>query len=672
MSVEDQILAELRTLNQTVSKNTGFSSGANTGTQIAQQLTAGTTNFIGSVGKAATGAYDLNAAIKDTTAFLGVFGTVGQSIGAIFGAAASEVKNMNDSMITASRSGVGFSQNLFYFTRMMAEAGIKFSDFNTLLQTSNRQIVGYGQNAQQSAEMFLLASAALRNSREVMRLELQGIDFKEFQQTLIETQGMMKFVDGDRARLNRVMAESTINVITEIDNMARITGKSRQEIQKGIETANQNRVVQVAMMSMTEEQRVALQRMNPFITQYGKGFQDLYQELFVFKGKTVTRESGEMMGGLATLAPNLHKVMLDMSQTTDKNEQERLKRQFEFELAKVSNDQKFMEQFNILATRQEPWAVKLTDFLISSQNANAGAVERFRKAEGSFEKYAQITENIFAERKAIQDNILNLKQQGGSGAVVSQILLGLDRAIGAGQTAVGRYIADLEKTTGQKIGSHDIKDVEKHILGLQNKSKEDLEQWVKGLTGWVGENPHDTSPGNVPNIDRYKNMRLEYTSQDPLPVRDVGRPREGGTKGTSDSTKISKWFENFGDGTPLTAHGQEGIIRADQSLEFAMDTLKETGILAPLAAGLKNSLAESKGQVSNSDAIKDLIAAVNTIPKQLNIPNTPSTVVGKSDEEILEVLLDRLNSKMDKLITAVEDGSRGTVRAVKAGNNMIG
>lgn len=157
------------------------------------------------------------------------------------------------------------------------------------------------------------------------------------------------------------------------------------------------------------------------------------------------------------------------------------------------------------------------------------------------------------------------------------------------------------------------------------------------------------------------NTRLNVTSD---------KKEFGGSLSQMGSTKVSKWFEDFGAGTILEAHGRESVVREDQSLAFAMDTLRDSGILPNMAAGLRSAVSATSG-IDTGEMIRELSNVINTLPQQIKMPELKLPSQFNEDNKILSDVLERLNTKMDRLISAVEDGSKGTVKAVKNQGNLI-
>lgn len=669
MAREEDILQELRNINQNLSRQSPFAYGGATGAQMASQLASGTQSLVSSTGQMLQGSYNVKQAIDTVSKALNIFPTVGPALAGIITATSNELLSMNNSMIMAGRNGVTFSQNLFAYTKMLGDAGISFQNFNSLLQNSNKYIMGFGLNAQDSAENFLKISAALKNTDAVLAARLTGIDFEEFQQSLLVSTNLMKFVDGKRADSNRLLADSAYAATIAIDDMARITGKSRQEIQKDVDKASQSRLMQVAKMSMDQEQLDAIQRTLPFFTQFGDSVADVYQQLEAF-GEVVTPEAKNALAGFNQAFPGIEAKMREMVGTLDPTRRKEIEMEIQYLMAQRASDKQGLEELRILATRKEPWAVDLTNALINSQALSAGARARFQESGGDFGEFVRLTKASSELRQKIQEDIGKLNQQGGVGAIISQILRGLDVSIQAGSNAVANYVASFEKATGEKLGNVDVQGFVNKIMSLQQTEPEKVKDIVKAMMGDTSINLKEAQEkGEAPNVPRYKGQSVA----DPLYVNvvnggDLGKPRFGGTKGMDGDTKISKWFEDFGAGTLIQAHNREGIIREDQSTEFALDTLSESGILGTMAASLKGAISANQ----NPAMMRDLISKIETIPQQLRFPDMPKTVADTEDKKILADMLDRLNSKLDKLITVVEDGSRGTVKAVKNQGNLIG
>jgi len=672
----EQMRDLLREQATVIRQGGGFASGNMTGQRMSDQLWTGITNTGSALGKVSTGAYKLDDAIKNVTEVFGIFGGVGEKLGAVFGGTLTHVKEMNDAMIQSGRYGVTFSQNLFDYTGRLANAGISFDNFNKLLGGAGKQINGLGMNAQQSADFFLMNSAALLRSEKVMTAGLMGIGLTEFQDQLVITTDLFKNMDRTRIDVNRRIQESTIEATIEIDNMARITGRSRQEIQKDIDQQQQNRMLQIAKLSMTPDQLANLNKTQAFMSQLGPGFSDVYVQLMKFKN-VVTPEGREFAGAMNMAIPGFMEKFQQMADSKDAKEQERLMTQLQYMLGEAMADTNRQNTLAILGTLQNnPVARQFTEiFAGKGANAITSYSQMYRESGGDPEKFRQLSEDSAQLRKAISENVLSLKQQGGAGAMISQMLLGLERAMQSGQTAVGTYIASFEKSAGKKLEGLDPKTLFREIMDLQNASPERLEAIAKSMINYTGVDTDNTPPDQRGGQD---NPRYGSTATNPMHVNVVNPrlnvsadPKFTGSLGSNAPTKVSKWFEDFGAGTILEAHGRETVVREDQSLAFAMDTLRDSGILPNMAAGLRSVVSSTSG-TDTGEIIRELSNVISTLPQQIKIPDIKLPAQFDDDNKILSEMLERLNTKMERLISAVEDGSKGTVKAVRSQNNLIG
>ncbi len=671
----EQMRDLLREQATVIRQGGGFASGNMSGQRMSDQIWTGITNTGNALGKVSTGAFKLDDAIKVVSDTFGIFGGVGQKLGAVFGGTLTHVKEMNDAMIQSGRYGVTFSQNLFDYTGRLATAGISFDNFNKLLGGAGKQINGLGVHAQQSADLFLANSAALMRSNAVMTAGLMGIGITEFQDQLVITTDLFKNMDRTRIDVNKRIQESTIEATIEIDNMARVTGRSRQEIQKDIDQAQQSRLVQIAKMSMTPDQLANFNKTSAFLTSLGPGVSDMYVQLMKFKN-FVTPEAREFAAAMNLAMPGFEAKFREMSASNDAKEQERLMTDIKMMLGEANADERRQNMLAILATMPNNAVARQFTEMFAGKGASqiSSYGQMYRESGGDPEKFRELSESQGQLRKAIAENVLSLKQEGKSGAMISQMLLGLERAMMSGQTAVGTYIANFSKAADKQLEGLDPKTLFNEIMNLQNLSPEALEAIAKKMISYTGVDVDNTPPDQRGGRD---NPRYG-TPQDPMHVTVTNtrlnvtsdKKEYGGSLSQMGSTKVSKWFEDFGAGTILEAHGRESVVREDQSLAFAMDTLRDSGILPNMAAGLRSAVSATSG-TDTGEFIRELSNVISTLPQQIKMPELKLPSELNEDNKILSDVLERLNTKMDRLISAVEDGSKGTVKAVKNQGNLI-
>jgi hypothetical protein len=110
--------------------------------------------------------------------------------------------------------------------------------------------------------------------------------------------------------------------------------------------------------------------------------------------------------------------------------------------------------------------------------------------------------------------------------------------------------------------------------------------------------------------------------------------------------------------------------------EFINDMVAQSpGMLAGLQGSLRNAASENNS-ASIQRALEQFTSAIN-VPSTISpvsnansMANAGTIVETKSTSDLI-ASIEKLNTKMDKLITAVEDGSNANVKAVKSRGNLI-
>ena len=124
-------------------------------------------------------------------------------------------------------------------------------------------------------------------------------------------------------------------------------------------------------------------------------------------------------------------------------------------------------------------------------------------------------------------------------------------------------------------------------------------------------------------------------------------------------------------------HGREAVVPEGKMVEFINDMIAQTpGMLNGLQGSLKNSIAESNPNTAMERALQQFTSAIN-VPSTISPANsanangTNGIIVESKTTSDLHAAIEKLNTKMDKLITAVEDSGNANVNAVKRRGNLI-
>ena len=164
------------------------------------------------------------------------------------------------------------------------------------------------------------------------------------------------------------------------------------------------------------------------------------------------------------------------------------------------------------------------------------------------------------------------------------------------------------------------------------------------------------------------------TRSNPMPVTviDPTAPKQAdGSKST-----FGSWFgKDWGAGGLSMLHGKEAVVPEGKMVEFINDMVAQSpGMLSGLQGSLRNTMTENNPNTAVQRALEQFSSSMN-VPATVSAASSPSpvngTIIESKTTSDLHEALEKLNTKMEKLITAVEDGSSANVKAVKSRGNLI-
>lgn len=673
MSLEDRVDRLTQTLERMLDQG-GFSGGtrqqgpgvgSSGSNDNSGMMTRGLNNTLTSLGQVAQGNYTLASGISDVTKVMGIFGTAGSVVAGITSTVANNMIQMNQHLMSSAKFGMTFGQDIGTFTNELGKAGIGQQQWVQLLQNNSKYLSGSASSAQEAGQLFLRQSQALMQNEDVLRARITGIDLSEFQDQLLQSTNLMKFQGIETHKTQKALQESVVNTTIEIDNMSRITAKSRQEIQKGVDQQTQSNTMRIARMAMSAEQLGRYNASLPVITQYGKTFADVFTEMSGNRGNIVSKEGGEIAGAIEQIAPGVTSLMRQLSTETNATTRKELESRIQFELSRGAADEEKMAQFVARANAGDPVSRKMVEILTQGEGMFGAGKEFFVKSGGDFTAFKGQQKELFDAAKKNREQI---GEDAGKGAQLSQLINGGEaamKAISAGLSGGIKAVADKagEQLVQNKLAADYLK-----ILSIPKAISPDELKAKLAEVGYTGQDTTDKTQAP-------KGKEFDWNKSNPLPVTVID-PTASQAAGSKDT--FGSWFgKDWGTGGMSMLHGKEAVVPEGKMAEFINDMVAQTpGMLNGLQGSLRNSVAESNPSASIERALQQFTSAIN-VPSTISSANNPNatvtsgTIIESKTTSDLHEAIEKLNTKMDKLITAVEDGSSANVRAVKSKGNLI-
>ena len=167
-----------------------------------------------------------------------VSGTLTDKFEKGLGVATSAYTTLKDTIVTnmgmwqdLSKSGMNFSGDLVGMTIAAKGMRLETNEMAEMLQKNSDGLVGFGGNLTRSAEGFAKASKHFfdNNTATADNLRRLGLTSKDINEVMLLQGSLTRGQFRDEKERMDVMAESTGNMAKEMDLMAKLSGKSREQ-----------------------------------------------------------------------------------------------------------------------------------------------------------------------------------------------------------------------------------------------------------------------------------------------------------------------------------------------------------------------------------------------------------------------------------------------------------
>jgi len=178
---------------------------------------------------------------------------------------------------TLTKAGVNFGGSLTDLRLAASNTYMTMKEFSDLMKVNSDVFSRMGGSTDQAARSFVNASNALQKNEMGSNLRALGLTSQEV------NQGMLDYISitGGRTRAEMQntaqLSKSTTAYLTELDSLAQITGKTKEEQEKALKEAAANAAFEAFIASLSpEEAEKAIQGVNEAFAKGGKGAQQAF------------------------------------------------------------------------------------------------------------------------------------------------------------------------------------------------------------------------------------------------------------------------------------------------------------------------------------------------------------------------------------------------------------
>jgi hypothetical protein len=241
--------------------------------------------------------------------------------------------------------GINFGGSLTQMRQAAANSYLTLEEFGSIVKANGQSFARMGGSANEGAISFSKASKVLMDDFG-SGLMAMGYTSQEVNQGMIDYIAITGGRNSEEMKDKKGLASGTKSYLEELDRLADITGKSREEIAKEMKSKAEAADIQLYMASMSKEEAEKFQQVyNDARTKYGQGAAD--NVLAAAQGRAVTTEAGKKYAALAPAATESLRQQLAATQKYGKDSEQARKAE---DQARVNNSNELGRYSGVLAS----------------------------------------------------------------------------------------------------------------------------------------------------------------------------------------------------------------------------------------------------------------------------------------------------------------------------------
>jgi hypothetical protein len=260
----------------------------------------------------------LKSFVQGNATASGLFGAMGSlpgPIGLVFkglSMIAGFQEQAMESYREMSKVGVGFGGELSDLRVEAAKTHMSLTDFAKVIKNNGETLAMMGGTAQDGAKAFVKLSSEIMGSDTGNKLKSLGYSAEEVNQGMLNYIQMTGGRSAEELKNTKQLTASASEYMTQLDGLAQLTGKSREQQEKALKEANQNAAIQQKLAGMDEKQKLAYERgLAEMTAKFGKAGTEMYQAQVL--GIPPQTEAARNLMALAPEVANASQGMADVA-----------------------------------------------------------------------------------------------------------------------------------------------------------------------------------------------------------------------------------------------------------------------------------------------------------------------------------------------------------------------
>lgn len=537
---------------------------------------------------------------------------IGGALGGTLQLLTSVIDNQIDSYRELTGVGIDLGSSLMASRSAAASAGLSLEIFQGVVTQNSQSLALFAGSASEGARRFAAISKQVQgNQLQFARL---GMTMEETAEYTADYLALQTRLGRAQRMTDAQLAAGVANTVMEMDKLARITGKQRDQLMREMQDNLNDRRIRLLVSTMSESAQLALNGVLSMVGDASPEMRDAITELVATNGVPVSDFGKSLM----RLNPNLGTMAAGLANGTVTQEQymEEVRRTAA-SVANMSEEEKRLAGI-LSATGNSAMDAQIA--LISMQNAGAGAAQAMtdqERAAADRERNLNNFENI----------IVNLKNTIWDALISTGIF---ETVQGAMSDLVG-FFSSPEGIDGIKNAIQPVVDWFKGLVGDLTSAENPMDvikgYLSEGLSN-IGGFIKDMIGNAISSMLGFGGSSSDSTDSNGTPSADSG----SGDESTGWFSSISNALGSFGTmvavggAVYVAIKGFQSLLAGFASPAVAGGALVITGLLigtgaAILLAGQGISAAgdgvekiaaglERMGQIEGAENIKDLGSAL--------------------------------------------------------------
>jgi hypothetical protein len=580
---------------------------------------------------------------------------------------AQSLLNAKDAFIDLSKAGAGFRGDLIGLSVAAANTRLTLGEFANLIKENRENFIGLGGSVTRGAEAFATLSKRFMDEPATDNLRLLGYTSKDLNEVLALQLAYTRYSQKLDQEGQKQSIEAATKLATEMDLMARLTGKSREEQAEAMKKASQDAAVEskFRLIGATKGPEEEAKARALFAQQYNeaqlRGQGQMFKEVFA-TGQIVTKEAATQ----AAINSQQAAATRDMALATQRGQEKEAQEAAAKGRAAAYEDSRDISKLqlgtlnhtgnvaskaiadNITATRGYHDALRQLQLSEEGRGKSAEELDKMardralKEMQGRDDQGKKVNELgsamiLFEARAkdaavAINEGLLEpLRKLDPAFKEFNNTLRGLSENFGGTGKGIRPAIADAAQQGREGKAVENVSGLGGDLLKAVNIGSAAL---VTGATeaGTVIKNAGKTfnDAANFGIAENFKKIVDTFGTSLPLALqkganafiesmKNAGQQvpkRQGGSV-----QMTGNLFEDWGKGTLVELHGLEGVVRPDEMTNIAKGMTNQ---------GAAKAIDNLKKQISSMHPTNGI--DLNSISKDISttvsapIPKTPQTI----------------------------------------------